>query len=164
MGPRAPESKNGDHFFTRTPPQNGGLGICFMCLPRKVIFGHFIDFEYFGSDFSCFYIVKEIKTSNGHTKAIYGSIMLKFFLWARITQWHHIWRRQNVTKKSRFAEHPTDKTNLLALLSMKAESLIKDDFSHLLNSGYEVPLRTTRREWTDETDDHRRPGRQIEKK
>ena len=58
MGLRAPESKNGDHFFTRTPPQNGGLGICFMCLPRKVIFGHFIDFEYFGSDFSCFYIVK----------------------------------------------------------------------------------------------------------
>ena len=42
----------------RIPPQNGGLGICFMCLPRKVIFGHFIDFEYFGSDFSCFYIVK----------------------------------------------------------------------------------------------------------
>ena len=79
MGLRAPESKNGDHFFTRTPPQNGGLGICFMCLPRKVIFGHFIDFEYFGSDFSCFYIVKEIKTSNGHTKAVYGSIMLKFF-------------------------------------------------------------------------------------
>ena len=30
-------------------------------------FGHFIDFESFGSDFSCFYIVKEIKTSNGHT-------------------------------------------------------------------------------------------------
>ena len=107
MGLRAPESKNGDHFFTRTPPQNGGLGICFMCLPRKVIFGHFIDFEYFGSDFSCFYIVKEIKTSNGHTKAIYGSIMLKFFLWAPITQWHHICRRQNVTQKSRFAEHPT---------------------------------------------------------
>merc|ERR1712055_614885 len=77
MGLRAPESKNGDHFFTRTPPQNGGLGICFMCLPRKVIFGNFIDFEYFGSDFSCFYIVKEIKTSNGHTKAVYGSIMLK---------------------------------------------------------------------------------------
>ena len=61
MGLRAPESKNGDHFFTRTPPQNGGLGICFMCLPRKVIFGHFIDFEYFGSDFSCFYIVKTPK-------------------------------------------------------------------------------------------------------
>ena len=35
MGLRAPESKNGDHFFTRTPPQNGGLGICFMCSPRK---------------------------------------------------------------------------------------------------------------------------------
>ena len=29
--------------------------------PRKVIFGHFIDFEYFGSDFSCFYIVKTPK-------------------------------------------------------------------------------------------------------
>ena len=42
---RAPESKNGDHFFTRTPPQNGGLGICFMCLPRKVIFGHYIDLQ-----------------------------------------------------------------------------------------------------------------------
>ena len=106
MGLRAPESKNGDHFFTRTPPQNGGLGICFMCLPRKVIFGHFIDFEYFGSDFSCFYIVKEIKTSNGHTKAIYGSIMLKFFLWAPITQWHHICRRQNVTQKKSFCGTP----------------------------------------------------------
>ena len=78
MGLRAPKSKNGDHFFTRTPPQNGGLGICFMCSPRKVIFGHFIDFEYFGSDFSCYYIVKEIKTSNGRTKIVYGSIMLKF--------------------------------------------------------------------------------------
>ena len=33
MGLLAPEPKNRDHFFTRTPPQNGGLGICFMCLP-----------------------------------------------------------------------------------------------------------------------------------
>ena len=46
-------------------PQKDTLGT--QIGPRKVIFGHFIDFEYFGSDFSCFYIVKEIKTSNGHT-------------------------------------------------------------------------------------------------
>ena len=31
-------NKNGDHFFTPTtpgddPPQNGGLDICFVCLP-----------------------------------------------------------------------------------------------------------------------------------
>ena len=33
MGLRAPESKNGDHFFTPTSPQNGGIDICFMRLP-----------------------------------------------------------------------------------------------------------------------------------
>ena len=77
-----------------------------MCLPREVIFGHFIDFEYFGSDFSCFYIVKEIKTSNGNSKVNFWSIMLKFFLWAPITQWHHICRRQNVTQKKSFCGTP----------------------------------------------------------
>ena len=33
MGLRVPESKNGDHFFTPTSPQNGGIDICFMRLP-----------------------------------------------------------------------------------------------------------------------------------
>ena len=33
MGLRAAESKNGDHFFTPTSPQNGGFDTCFMCLP-----------------------------------------------------------------------------------------------------------------------------------
>ena len=33
MGLRAPVSKNGDHFFTPTSPQNGGIDICFMRLP-----------------------------------------------------------------------------------------------------------------------------------
>ena len=33
MGLRAPESKNGDHFFTPTSPQNGEIDICFMRLP-----------------------------------------------------------------------------------------------------------------------------------
>ena len=33
MGLRAPKSKNGDHFFTPTFPQNGGIGFCFMRLP-----------------------------------------------------------------------------------------------------------------------------------
>ena len=33
MGLWAAESKNGDHFFTPTSPQNGGIDICFMRLP-----------------------------------------------------------------------------------------------------------------------------------
>ena len=33
MGLQAPESKNGDHFFTPTSPQNGDENICFMRLP-----------------------------------------------------------------------------------------------------------------------------------
>ena len=33
MGLLAPKSKNGDYFFTPISPQNGGQGICFMCLP-----------------------------------------------------------------------------------------------------------------------------------
>ena len=33
MGLWAPKSKIGDYFFTPTPPLNGGLHICFMCLP-----------------------------------------------------------------------------------------------------------------------------------
>ena len=30
---RAPQTKNGYHFFTPTSPQNGGIDICFMRLP-----------------------------------------------------------------------------------------------------------------------------------
>ena len=33
MGLRAPERKNGDHFYMATSPKNGGLDFCFMCLP-----------------------------------------------------------------------------------------------------------------------------------
>ena len=33
MGLEAHKSKNGDHFFTPPSPQNGGLGMCVMCLP-----------------------------------------------------------------------------------------------------------------------------------
>ena len=33
IGLRVPEAKNGDHLFTPTSPQNGGLDIGFMCLP-----------------------------------------------------------------------------------------------------------------------------------
>ena len=33
MGLRAPESKNGDHFFTPTYPQNGGIDFGFKHLP-----------------------------------------------------------------------------------------------------------------------------------
>ena len=109
MGLRAPESKNGDHFFTRTPPQNGGLGICFMCLPRKVIFGHFIDFEYFGSDFSCFYIVKTPPKDQNFKWQFQSQFWVynaEIFLWAPITQWHHICRRQNVTQKKSFCGTP----------------------------------------------------------
>ena len=32
--------------------------------------------------------------------------MLKFFLWAPITQWHHICRRQNITQKKSFCGTP----------------------------------------------------------
>ena len=33
MGLWAPKSKNGDHFFTPTSPQNGEIDICFVRLP-----------------------------------------------------------------------------------------------------------------------------------
>ena len=33
MGLQVPESKNWDHFFTPTSPQNGGVGVCFIHLP-----------------------------------------------------------------------------------------------------------------------------------
>ena len=33
MGFRVPESKNRDHFFTPTSPQNSGVGVCFIHLP-----------------------------------------------------------------------------------------------------------------------------------
>ena len=33
IGLRVPESKNWDHFFTPTSPQNGGVGVCFIHLP-----------------------------------------------------------------------------------------------------------------------------------
>ena len=33
MGFGVPESKNWDHFFTPTSPQNGGVGVCFIHLP-----------------------------------------------------------------------------------------------------------------------------------
>ena len=43
MGLLAPESKNGDHFFTQTSPKNGGLHICFVRL--SLLGGFWANFE-----------------------------------------------------------------------------------------------------------------------
>ena len=72
-----PEWPKQGHFSHFGGTKNCTLGT--QIGPRKVIFGHFIDFEYFRSEFSCFYNVKQIKTSNGHTRIVYGFITLKFF-------------------------------------------------------------------------------------
>ena len=92
-------------LIDQTSPQKDTLGT--QIGPQKVIFGHFIDFEYFGSNFSCFYIVKEIKTSNGHTRIVYKWVYnAEIFLWAPNTQPHHISRMQDVTQKKLFCGTP----------------------------------------------------------
>ena len=48
------------NFIDQISPYKATLGT--QSGPRKVIFGHFIDFEYFGSIFGRFYIVKRGKT------------------------------------------------------------------------------------------------------
>ena len=48
MGLEAHKSKNGDHFFTPPSPQNGGLGMCVMCLPLLMRNNQIQNFAYFG--------------------------------------------------------------------------------------------------------------------
>merc|ERR1712242_159545 len=56
---------------------------------------------------SSFYTLYKAKNENGWQIFVYGSIILKFFLVALLTYWHHWLRAISKIKKKFFSGHPS---------------------------------------------------------